>query len=275
MTTRPRALLALGLAAALPTWAEGVERLLDLDLYTRLNPAGLQAVGGVTFRKVLVVDSRYGAPSASLQAGAALGLSPSTGQASLHAEVQPALFLRVRLQGDAFRYFGHYGALLSFPAATSPYGQATLDARKGEAAPAWGRRLLLQPTFLAKAGPVLLRNQTDRAWYRFQGRGPFFYDQEYDVLLRDGDALLANRTQALVPTAVAQGTLHAGGFFEWTGARSAHLYRRRLGLLGFWTAGAPRGSLGRPRAFLQAGWNLADPNRARRAFVAAGVGSSF
>ena len=263
------------LLAALPCLAGETQRLLDLDLYSRLNPAGLQLAASGALRNVSVLDATYGVPTAYFQAGGTLAFSPSTGQASLHLEAQPALFVKLRVQGDWFRFFGRYWALLSFPDGASPYGQSRLDERKGEEISAWGRRLLVQPTFQAQLGPVLLRNQVDGAWYRFQGPGPFFYEQEYDLLLKDGDALLANRTQALCRAAAWKGTLYSGLFYEWTEARAAKLHRRRLGLLGFWEAGSAQGKLGRPRFFLQTGFNLEDPNRRHQAFLVAGAGSSF
>jgi mRNA-degrading endonuclease RelE of RelBE toxin-antitoxin system len=55
-------------------------------------------------------------------------------------------------------------------------------------------RLLIRPTLYAKAGPVIIVNQTDLAYFHFTGKGPYFLEWTYETLLQDGDHVIENRT---------------------------------------------------------------------------------
>jgi hypothetical protein len=148
---------------------------------------------------------------------------------------------------------------------------------EGQEESAWGRRVLLQPTLYAKAGPVIISNQTDLAYYRFSGNGPYFLDWEYDTLLKDGDSVVANRTQFLFkPWKRGQeAMLLVGPYYEVTHARDADLTRQRLGGVLYWVPADKLGPFDRPRIYSQLGVNLRDRNRDGEVFFTIGVGFDY
>jgi hypothetical protein len=216
-------------------------------------------------------------PSSYLQAGTMLGVNPAYAQASVYGEWMPAIFAQLRLQYDLYGFFGANGALLSFPSARSPFGDREIDALKGHEESGIGHRLFLQPTLRGKIGPLYLRNQTDIAYYRFDARGPFFFEREYDTLLKDGDFLLANRTHALFELwkGKTDQILLAGPFYEVTHAADAGLTRQRIGLGVYWVPVDRLWSLSRPRFYAEVGYNAHDRNRNHEPFAVFGVGFDY
>ena len=269
--------------SALPARAEShaatsdPETIYQADIVASLNPEGLMLVLGGFRRWSGPLDQEYGIPSYSNKLGVAFGVSPAYAKASAYDEWQPAIFAQVRLQFDVYRFFGTNGALLSFPSAGSKFGDDEIDALSGQEESAWGQRVLLQPVLTAKAGPVIIRNTTDLAYYRFHGRGPYFLEWEYDSLLKDGDFLLNNRTAFLM--AAGRGTksetLLAGPFYEYTHGQHADITRHRAGVQVYWTRTEPIWSFNKPRAYAQVGINLHDRNRDNEAFFGAGLGFDF
>ena len=246
------------------------------DIVASLNPEGLMLVLGGFRRWSGPLDQEYGIPSYSNKLGVALGVSPAYAKASAYDEWQPAIFAQVRLQFDVYRFFGTNGALLSFPSAGSKFGNDEIDALSGQEESTWGQRVLLQPVLTAKAGPVIIRNTTDFAYYRFHGRGPYFLEWEYDSLLKDGDFLLNNRTAFLMAAGKgSKATLLAGPFYEYTHGQHADITRHRAGVQVYWTRTEPIWSFNKPRAYAQVGINLHDRNRDNEAFFGAGLGFDF
>jgi hypothetical protein len=254
-----------------------IQSTFHADLAGQVNPEGLQLFVGGYRRWISAMDQELGTPSSYLQTGAGLGVSPAYAKAAIHGEWMPALFAKVRLEYDQYRFFGDFGALLSFPSADSPFGKHEVDAMEGQEEKAWGRRVLLQPTLYAKAGPVIISNQTDLAYYRFSGNGPYFLDWEYDTLLKDGDSVIANRTQFLLkPWKRGQeAMLLVGPYYEVTHARDADLTRQRLGGVLYWVPAAKLGSFDRPRIYSQIGVNLQDRNRDNEVYLTLGIGFDF
>jgi hypothetical protein len=190
----------------------------------------------------------------------------------------PHAALQLRAQYGLYRYYGGDSvALLSFPSGDAPFGDDEVSDREGEAEQAWGQRFLLSPVLRVTLGPLLLRNATDLAWFRFTGEGPYFLEWEYDTLLKDGDWLVADSLQAL--TRLWQGSgeaaLYAGPFFEIVHAGASGITQERAGLIASWTGVGKLGALRRPRTFFQAGVHLRDPNREGELFVLGGVGYGF
>ena len=166
-----------------------VETVAHVDFLGQMNPVGMAVVVGAYRRWIQDIEPTYGIPSKYTQLGATLAVNPAFAQVSLYGDWQPAIFSLLRLQYDLYPYFGTNGALLSFPSAKSTFGDHEIDALKGQAETTIGQRVLFQPTLRAKAGPLYLRNQTDAAYYFFSGTGPYFFEREYDTLLKNGDVL--------------------------------------------------------------------------------------
>ncbi len=280
--SRPLALVAsviLLFTAVQPVWADDdtTETVYHADMVASLNPEGVMLILGGFLRWSGPTDREYGIPSSSNKLGLALGVSPAYAKASAYDEWQPATFAQVRLQYDLYRFFGANGALLSFPSAESKFGKHEVDALSGKEESDWGRRVLLQPVLTAKAGPIIIRNTTDLAYYRFGGKGPYFLEWEYDTLLKDGDLLVNNRTVFLMATGKRSrfDTLLAGPFYEYTHGSDADITRHRAGIQAYWTRREPVWSLKKPRAYAQIGLNLHDRNRNNEGFFGAGVGFDF
>ncbi len=268
MKTFAAALCALPMLAQAP-W----EGRLDLDAFGAYAPDGVQVNLAASGRRVWSGPRED--PGAYLDLGGLAALNAAYAYAGLFAEGQPAPFLLLRAEGNAFRYFGTYGSLLSFAHPDDPFGKAVFEARKGEEEKGNGRRLLVQATPQARLGPLVFRHQATVAWWRFGGRGPWFYEFEYDTLLRDGDRTLDQQTSLAWTFRPAQGALYVGPVFQHTRAERSGLTRRRLGLALAYEAAAPRGAWGTWRAALVAGRNQEDRNRRGDLYVTATLGSTW
>ena len=264
----------IAVAGETPAEDKSVKTVLHADLAGQVNPEGLMLSAGAYRRWNGKMDAAFDMPSSYFQTGFGLSVSPAYAKAAMHAEWQPALFATFRLEYDVYRFFGQYGALLSMPSADSKFGKGDVQALEGREEKAWGQRTLFQPTLSAKAGPVIIRNQTDLAYYRFSGIGPYFLDWEYDTLLKDNDFVAANRTQFLVKAWQGTGaaSLFAGPYYEITHAVRADINRQRVGGLLYWVPADKLGESDRPRVYSQFGMNVQDRNRNGELYLILGVG---
>jgi hypothetical protein len=246
---------------------------LQIEAGGRSNPLGAKLRLGATYRREYGEASLPGRPRPYLQGGLATGISPASATASLHVEGMQLGFLVLRVQGDLYRYFGVYGALLEFPDKDAPFGDAARDALSGRELGRFGGRLLVQATLRAKLDRIVVHNQSELAWYAFGAGGPYFLEREYDTLLKDGDGLFVNRSTLLFRlwTGGAEAQLLLGPAYEFRRTFVGGLQRQRLsGVLQFcpWDR---LGRISRPRLQLQAGINLQDANRDGQLFLAGAV----
>ncbi len=247
---------------------------IQVDLYTRVNPDGVMLSLGGYRRLITGKRQAAGLGLSYLQGGFALGVNPAYGQVSLYLESMPAIFAKLRLQYDLYRFFGTNGSLLSFPDANARFGKAQIDALSGKEESGFGHRLMFQPTLFAKQGSVVFRNQTNLDYYFFDGKGPYFYEWEYDTLLKDGDLLLDNHSSLLYEAWNGRdsSSFLCGPFYEITHAVGANLTRQRAGGELIWEPVRSLWSLNRPRIYSQVGTNLQDRNRQGEVFVTVGLG---
>ncbi len=254
----------------------GAEWLGHADLSGAYNPLGVEITGEIDYRNSYRYNTQYDTVSAYWQAGAGLGLNPAYVQPSVNLEWMPWLPISLRLEYDGYYFFGANGGLLSFSSAQEPFGDSVRKARRGTEESGFGQRTLFQPTLQMKIGSLVLRNQSDFAWYRFPGRGPYFLELEYDTLLKNGDHLFANRTQVLTEIGNSgDGITLIGPFYEVLHAEAASLTRQRLGLLLYTERGPKLGFFDTTRYFSQIGYNLEDRNRGQQIFFIIGVGGDF
>jgi hypothetical protein len=246
------------------------------DLVGAYNPRGLDVSGGFEYKDSYRYDDHYDAVSSYWQMGAGIDINPSYAQPSVAFEWMPALFFVARLEGDGYSYFGKNGGLLSFSSGRDPFGDPELRARRGTEETGFGSRLLFQPTIQLKAGDFVLRNQSDIAHYRFPGTGPFFLEQEYDTLLRNGDHLYANRTQVLkeIRGGPGSGSIFLGPYYELVHAEAADLTRQRIGVLFYSEQNRRNRFFDSSHFFAEIGYNLEDRNREGEVFLLIGVGGS-
>lgn len=277
----PRALASAVLLVALASLraepAQANEIILQSDLFARANPAGVMLQIGGLSRWTLGPSPRPDWPAPRLDLGAVVGANPAYGQGSLFAEWMPLAFTVLRAQADLFGFFGANGALLEMPDGQASFGDHDIDALAGHERRRLGGRVMLQPTLRAKLGRLIIRNQTDVAWYQLGSGGPYFYEWEYDALVKSNDWIVANRTALLAElwSGSADAVLLVGPSYELRRALSAELQRQRLGGLAFFCPADRLGPLSRPRIFLQAGINLRDRNRQGELFVIGGLGTDF
>ena len=192
----------------------------------------------------------------------------------MYAEWLAAVFAKLRVQYDLYRFYGTNTSLLSFPSATSSFGRAAVDALEGTEEAGSGSRLLFRPTLYAKVGPVLIINQTDLAYFRFTGKGPYFLDWTYETLLQDGDHVFENRTNFLyqIKTGTGDAFLAAGPYYEIMRTAGAGLERQRAGIMAYWVPWETLGALNRPRFYGQIGHYIEDRNRKGEEIAAFGMG---
>jgi hypothetical protein len=265
-------------ARADETAAKGtqVQNTLTADLAGSRNPDGVMlTIGG--FRKWIQETDEQGMPSRYVQTGANLGVTPAYAKASVYTEWGPLIFATVRLEYDLYDFFGTNSALLSFPNARARFGRHELKELKGREETGTGQRILLQPTLYAMAGPVIIMNQTDLAYYRFDGDGPYFLDWEYEMLIKSGDSAVANRTQFLIPAwkGSGQALLYTGPTYEITHARDADLTRQRAGWFAYWVPVDTLQGMNRPRIYSLVAFNIQDRNRQGEIYLALGFGTDF
>lgn len=253
------------------------QTVFQTDAAGEVNPEGLLLLFGVYHRRTAAMDESLGVPSSYVQTGMGLGTTPAYGRANVYVEWLPAVFAKLRLQYDAFRFYGRNTALLSFPSADSPFGRRDVKEKEGTEEAAYGNRVLIRPTLFAKAGPVIISNQTDIAYFHFTGRGPYFLDWSYETLVKNGDHVWENRTNVLVQAWKGAGaaSLLAGPFWEITHATAANLTRRRAGVMAFWEPQSMMTSPVRPRIFAQYGIYVSDRNRQGEGFGAIGIGVDY
>lgn len=245
------------------------------DIIGTYNPKGIDVSGGIQYRDPYRYDDHYDEVSSYWQTGASIDITPSYAQPSVHFEWMPWLFLVTRLEYDGYYYFGTNGALLSFASGKEPFGDPELRARRGTEESGFGHRIFFQPTVQTKVSGIVVRNQTDIARYWFSGKGPFFLEQEYDTLLKDGDLLYANRTQVLKEVRLSEGrTLYVGPYYELVHAQDADLTRQRVGVLFSSERVHDSGYFGSGHFFAEIGYNLEDRNREGQIFFLIGVGGA-
>lgn len=253
---------------------EKFRTIMQADLAAQSNPDGLMISLGGFRRWVKGTDKDLGIPSGYLQTGLGLATTPAYGRASVHAEWLIAVFARLRVQYDLYRFYGTNSSLLSFPSATASFGSADIDALDGTEEAGSGSRLLIRPTLYAKAGPVIIVNQTDFAHFRFTGTGPYFLEWTYETLLQDGDHVVENRTNVLFQIVKGSGdiSLMAGPYYEIMHAAAADLQRQRAGFMAYWVPREAVGALDRPRFFAQIGRYIEDRNREGDYMASCGMG---
>lgn len=246
------------------------------DVILGANPEAVMVVVGANYQVVKRIDKNHDIPSNAWKIGGNIGINPAYGQFSFYGEWQPFIFLSLRMQYDYFSFLGQHGGLLSFSSANLPFGNDVLNERSGDEERAKGDRLMFRPSLRAKIGRMLLRNETMLARYHFSGKGPYYFEQEYDTLLTDGDILKANDFSVLYEFIPNRKNilLFTGPYYEWVHANSSGLTRRRLGISIFWSKSEGKYFVTQ-RIYSRIGFNLEDRNRDNTGFAIIGFGMDF
>jgi len=251
-----------------------VQTALQVDLGGQTNPDGLMLSLFGYRRWVKGFDKDLNVPSSYLESGLGLGSSPAYGRASLYAEWLAVVFAKLRVQYDRYRFYGTKTSLLSFSSVEDPFGTSDVARLKGTEEAGNGSRLLIRPTLYAKAGPIIIVNQTDLAYFHFTGTGPYYLEWTYETLLQDNSHLIENRTNVLYQITKGPGdvSLLVGPYYEILHTGDRHLDRQRAGIMASWVPWQNAGSLNRPRFYGQIAHYLEDPNRKGENMAAIGMG---
>ena len=246
----------------------------SVDAVARYNPRGVMIYDGLALRWFQEDEQSPLARGRYAQLGATVGLCPAYAQGSIAGEWLPIAPLQLRLQYDAFGYFGANAALLRFPSPSSKFGDEELAALHGSEQAGIGHRVMLNPVLRARIGWLILRSQTDLAWYVLSRSSGWYYEPEYDTLLAERDWLAANRTVLMGELWHGTGdtTFLVGPMYEFTRSGTARIVRERVGATAYWAPAARWLGLDRPRVYALAGVNLVDRNRQGEIFAVLGFG---
>ena len=273
----PLALAAAVMLAPAHAAAGGSTTTFFADAVGRYGPAGVMVFAGGALRRPQDDGPSPLSRGRYAQLGASVGVNPAYGQGSIAVEWVPIALLQLRLQYDAFAFFGANGALLEFPSAGSKFGRAELDALRGTERRGIGHRLTFSPVVRAKMGRVVVRNQTDLDGYALARSSGWYYEWENDTLLAKTDWLVANRTAVMAELwrGAGDATLLAGPMYDVTRAGAARIVRQRVGASAYWAPAARWFGFDRPRMYALAGVNLSDRNRRGEPFGVLGFGGDL
>ncbi len=247
---------------------------LHLDAAGMRNPNGIVLIAGGFYRHITEHGETKSFPTSYYQSGFQTMINPAYGSVGAHIEWKPLIFFKLRLEYDAYRFFGKYGALLAFDSKDSKYGDAVKKEREGEEAVANGHCFMAQPTIYGKIGPLLIINQTDFSRYILKKNGKYYLNQDYDTIQEDSDFIVENRLRFLfkVWSGNSGGSLMTGLFYQTTRAVNTEITRHRAGIL-FSLNPAERFSfIDSPRFFGMAGYNIKDRNREQELYLMTGLG---
>ena len=253
-----------------------VQETLTLDIAGQVNPEGIRLTADGLRRWVRLKDDD-GEPTRYLQAGSGLAVSPAYAILSLHGEWQPAVFLNLHIEYDLIRYLGAYTGLLSFPDRKAKFGDDELDALDGSEETATGQKFSLQPSVYARAGKVIIINESEVSYYLFSGKGPYFLELEYDTLLKNGDYLIRNSTSFFILVSKGRGAseMYLGPFYEIVRAHDSGLTRQKAGGQFYWVISDTGWGMKKPRIYGQADYAIEDRNRQGELHLAMGFGFDF
>jgi len=272
-------LVLLVSALTLSPWraAAQAKTIVSVDGVGRVGPAGIMLSVGVA-RRWLPEDSASPlARGRYLQLGLSANANPAYAQGSASIEWVPLAPFQLRLEYDAFGFFGTNGSLLRFPSASSKFGKAEIDALSGKEESGLGHRVMFNPVLRAQLGWLVLRNESEASWYRMSARTGWYYEWEHDTLVGETDWLLANRTTAFLELWRGRGEarLLAGPMYDLTRAGSADITRHRVGVSAYFEPAGRWLGFDRVRLYALAGVNVVDRNRPGDPFALFGLGGDI
>jgi len=209
-------------------------------------------------------DGLYGAFTAGLTG------SPAIVGLMLRGEWVPLAILRIRASYNALFYTGNdfgLGHGLHFDSADSPFDEATLKAREGEASSHLAHRAQFMVTLRFRTGPFIMFSDTElAAWYLPEVNGPgYAYETYYDSLVERGtmDGVIMNQTAALYEIWKGEGeaNFRAGVVHEYAHTLGTGFSRSRIGAMLMWTPYDKLWTSKAPMLLLMPGITLKDKHR--------------
>ncbi|MDH5179476.1 MAG: hypothetical protein OEY07_07400 [Gammaproteobacteria bacterium] len=271
-------LFVLLVLTALPLWAEESPtdiRRTEVDLLGLYNPLGISiAIKGYQRRIYQQSDDPLW-DGLYYQYGLQANINPAFIRAGVHLEWLPLAVLQLRLQSDRLYFSGNNGSLLAFPAPTAPFDDDDLKLREGQEVWGEGRRHQAGLTLRAKFGRFIIRNVADVVDFEFPGRGPFYLEREYELLLAVSDRVYSNQIYLLYDIRHADGFSYLGPYHHYVRVRESEQRREQLGITWYREFRQPRFGFAAPRCYLQIGQYLQEPNRTDEGYLIVGIGGDL
>lgn len=232
-------------------------------LFARTNPVGLQGNAYTAATKELGAQSYL--------RGMAYGTSsPAYGFLGLGTEYSPHPVLQLKVALDNFFFYGTTGSLLEFDYASRHFDTADINDMKGREQRGTGRRLLVRPRLRGKAGRFIFINNFEAAFFWFDARGSYFYEREYDILVRNGGLVLDERFQIYRDFSKAgNNSLLIGPFYAYLKSHEAEIERQKVGLSALITDKVRSGY--QRSYYIETAVYARDRNRERTVYLLGGV----
>jgi|GEM_PF-1299944 len=253
---------------------------LSMDINGEYKPSDLGITANPWYRYVYHKEQDPLWDGLYLEGGGLFMLNPAYGQAGAYLEWMPITILQLHVQLDRYLFFGQYGALMAFDDRNARFGDRALRTHQGKEMTGDANRLLLQPTFTLTAGRMVLSNETDYAFYSFEPNdaqtGAYFWELEYDTLLKKRDRLIADTLSLLYEFDPGKKqSLLIGPYYEVVHAYGSRLTRQRMGISFDYELPTGHGRWQRPRLYLQTGANVQDRNAQGQLYLVGGIGADF
>lgn len=249
---------------------------LEVDLVGLYNPLGISISANGYYRQVYHRDDSPLWDGLFWQAGGQVAVTPAYQRGGIHFEWLPIAVIQMSAQYDRYYFTGSYGSLLAFDSTDERFGDDEIKSREGQEQSGYGNRYLFNLTLRAKFGNTIIRNVTDMAKYEFPGEGPYYLEQEYDLLMATTDYLFSNQFYLLYENKDGRGkTSYFGPYYDYVKIRETGLVRERLGLTWYQERDRAIGVLQKPRWYVQSGIYLTERNRQDEFYLVVGVGGDF
>jgi len=250
-------------------------RLLEIDLVSLLNPAGISFTARGYARHIYRHDKSPLWDGLYYQTGAQIRITPAFSRAGIQIEWLPIKVVKLRAEYDRLYFSGNYGSLLSFTSNTAFFDDDDLEAREGEEISAYGTRTAIQLTMRAKFDEIIIRNVIDFIRYEFPGNGPYYLERENELLMATTDDVVSNQLFILFEHKTKKGSRFYGPYHDYVHVDQSNLTRERLGVTWLQQYKKMLFGLQDPRWYIQSGIYLQDPNREGDGYLLLGVGGDI
>lgn len=238
-----------------------------------VNGDGLDTQSVFGWRRPFLAGEGLLTRDSHLAIGIAPRANPSFTRVGPIVELQPIAFFHVSASAEYVQYLSTFGNLQSFASARAAHSDRERARRSEEAYATGALHVTAEPTLRVKVGPIAARARVTAEWWDadLSGGDPVFYASNADLLVPDRGWVLTETADVLF---LPREGLVLGA--RWT--RTHALYRdadyldgerendpnahARAGVLAAWTPRDRGWAVGRPTAFVLAGWYLEHRYRA-------------
>ena len=234
-----------------------------------LNGDGLDTQSVFGWRRPFLAGDGLLTRESHLAFGLAPRVNPSFSRIGPVVEVQPVAFFHLAASAEYVQWFSTFGNLQSWDSPRAAHSDRDRAARAKDAHATGALHAVVEPTLRAKAGPIAARARLTAEWWDadLPGDDRFFYASNADLLAPDRGWVVTETADVLL---LPREGLVLGA--RWTRTRAlldggdpnAHA---RAGVLAAVTPRDRGWALGKPTAFVLAGWYLEHRYRLERRAV--------